>query len=91
MERQLREHGFEPINPHNTCAHILREFFPSDNAHWTACMKADIREMMTADMITLLPGWESSKGAKLEIALARELGIKELKNKPVDSGAEQTR
>lgn len=81
VEDQLRHQGFEPINPHRTCAHILRSFFPSDQAHWRACMKVDIRELMTCDMIVLLPGWESSKGAKLEVALARELSIGELKLK----------
>jgi Domain of unknown function (DUF4406) len=89
MESELRSLGLEPINPHLTCAHIKREFYPTDKDHWQACMRADIRELMRADMITLLPGWENSKGAKIEIALARELSIKEFKLRPGNGGAEQ--
>lgn len=78
MERVLIELGYDAVNPHNTCANIFRELYPNDKEHWKACMKADIAQLMSSDYILLLPGWDMSKGAKIEIALARELGINQL-------------
>lgn len=88
MEAQLWTRGFHPINPHVTCAHIKREFYQSDKAHWQACMRADIRELMTADAIVLLPGWQNSKGAHVEITLAKELGIRQISFQSGNSAAE---
>lgn len=37
-------------------------------------MEADLRLVLDADEIILLPGWEQSEGAKLEVAVARATG-----------------
>ncbi len=42
---------------------------------WREHMKADIRMLLDADAITLLPGWASSKGAACEYQIASALGI----------------
>ena len=92
MENKLRANGFEPINPHNTCKDIVTQEFEDEEALWKACMRADIRELMTADFIVALPGWDRSRGAHLEVGLAEMVGIPKLNVKltqPVDSGAEQ--
>lgn len=45
------------------------------NAAWTDCMRADIRELVTCQAIALLPGWQASKGAKLEFKIATALAM----------------
>lgn len=41
--------------------------------HWRNCMRADITALMTCDAISILPGWERSKGAAIEHYIARSL------------------
>jgi hypothetical protein len=43
---------------------------------WLDYMKADIKVLMDCDSIYMLEGWEYSKGAKLELTIAEELGYK---------------
>lgn len=38
-------------------------------------MRRDIEMVLQADAIAMLPGWENSRGAKLEHAIAYELGL----------------
>ena len=80
MADKLRDAGFDVVNPHDTCRKIVEEHEGSDKELWVKCMRADIKQLMDCDYITLLPGWEKSKGCRIEIALCRELGLKELKN-----------
>lgn len=42
---------------------------------WNGYMRQAIRQMLTCDMIAMLPGWEHSKGATLESFIARRVGI----------------
>lgn len=42
---------------------------------WVACMKRDIVALLDCDALALLPGWEKSKGARGEVALANLLDI----------------
>lgn len=63
----LRKSGYQPVIPHDIC--------PSA-ASWEDAMKADIPVLCTCDAIALLPGHEKSRGARLEYALARELGLR---------------
>ena len=44
-------------------------------AMWVAFMKADIIELMKANIVAVLPGWEKSKGAYIEVELATKLGM----------------
>lgn len=62
---RLREQGFDVVSP----AEI------QEAGIWEMCLRADIRELCTCDAIALMPGWEPSKGANLELHLAHRLGM----------------
>lgn len=64
---QLRAEGHQVVNP--------AEINADPAAEWAACMRADIRELMTCDAVFLLPGWEKSRGATLEHHIAMALGM----------------
>lgn len=38
-------------------------------------MRKDIESLLQCDMVAVLPGWETSKGATLEVNIAREIGL----------------
>ncbi|MDB5056153.1 MAG: hypothetical protein JWM44_4203 [Bacilli bacterium] len=62
----LRDKGFEVISPAEIEHPIL---------DWESCMRTDIRELMFANKVAVLPGWEKSKGARIEVYLAIDLGM----------------
>jgi nucleoside 2-deoxyribosyltransferase len=63
----LRKSGFQPVIPHDICPNA---------ANWEDAMRSDIPVLCTCDAIALLPGHEKSRGARLEHAVARELGLR---------------
>lgn len=62
---RLRADGYEVVSP----AEI------QEAGTWELCLRNDIRELVTCDAIALMPGWESSKGANLELHIAHRLGM----------------
>lgn len=68
--RLLSDHGLEPVNPH--CNGV------EPQASWEQHMRADIALLVTCEAIYLLPGWENSRGATLELHIARALGMWEI-------------
>jgi Domain of unknown function (DUF4406) len=40
---------------------------------WEEYMMIGLAKLFTCDSIFLIPGWESSKGARIELAVSREL------------------
>jgi hypothetical protein len=63
----LRAKGLDVVNP----AEIQAEY----PGQWESCMKADIKALCDCDALVLLPGWERSKGAHLEVHVAHRLGM----------------
>lgn len=67
-EQQLLALGAVPANP-------VRNGLP-DSAPWEAHMRADLAMLTLCDEILLLPGWAFSRGATLEVHIARALGMR---------------
>lgn len=51
------------------------EINPDPSMEWADAMRADIPRLLTCDTIVLLPGWGNSRGALLELHIAREVGM----------------
>ena len=67
MARELRAHGVVVFSP-------AENGLPA-NAAWSTHMRVDLRMLMGCDRVATLPGIEASKGAQLELHIARELGM----------------
>lgn len=61
---RLRGLGFDVVNP--------AELNP-DGASWGECMRKDIVALMGCGIVATLPGWEHSKGARLEVLIGERL------------------
>jgi hypothetical protein len=46
------------------------------NVKWETCLKYDLKILVDCDCIILLPNWRLSRGAQLEIHVAKKLGIR---------------
>jgi hypothetical protein len=75
-EDELIEAGYKVINPARL--NPPKPADVSEDEYWQQCMKRDVVELMRADLIVLLKGWQKSRGAVIEYDLATNLGIKEL-------------
>jgi hypothetical protein len=64
----LRKLGYEVVSP--------AEVNPDTSMTWEQCLRADVKALCDCDAIALLPGWENSKGAHLEIHIAHRLGLR---------------
>ncbi len=67
-EALLKKQGYRVVNP--------AKVKPIGGTEWENYMRGDIRELCSCDTIALLPGWQDSKGAQLEVHVAHRLGIK---------------
>lgn len=60
--------GYEVVNPWEIDPMV-------DEPTWSDYMAADISELFKCDTIYMLSGWENSKGAKVELAIAQQLEL----------------
>lgn len=60
--------GYDPVNP--------ADKGEIDGWTWEDYLRHDIELLVKCDAIFMLPGWESSKGAKLERFIADQLKMK---------------
>lgn len=66
-EAELRQKGFEPINP-MALPHL-------HDKEWHSYMREDIKALCDCDGILLLHNWQDSPGARLEYTVAAGLGL----------------
>jgi hypothetical protein len=66
----LHASGYEVVNP--------AEMDEADATPmtWEQYLRRDIRVLLDCEAIALLPGWENSRGAKLEAHVALALGMR---------------
>jgi hypothetical protein len=64
---RLRALGYEVVNP--------AEVNPDVALSWHECLRQDIKLLCDCDTLALLPGWEHSQGAHLELHIAHRLGM----------------
>lgn len=63
----LRAQGLEVVNP--------AEINLGQQGTWEQCMRAAIKGLCDCDGLVLLPGWQGSKGAHIELGIAHRLGM----------------
>lgn len=77
----LREAGYTVYTPHEADETLdLPGFDPNvpgsfTEAHRHTAMRADIEAILAADGVAVLPGWEESEGATLEVSVAKAIGL----------------
>ena len=65
---RLRKAGWDVVNP-------AENFGGRTDLPRESYLRADVALLVGCDAVAMLPGWEDSRGAKLEYLLARELGL----------------
>lgn len=67
----LRDRGYTVVSP----AEINTEQKLTGTVPWVECLRNDIKALCDCEGIVLMPGWEGSKGAHLELHIAHRLGL----------------
>src|SRR3990167_2442281 len=77
-EERLRAAGLEPVNPAalDREAGITADTYPLPENFMREAMKRDLAAICDCYGLALLPGWDSSEGATIEVYLAKMLGLK---------------
>jgi hypothetical protein len=80
MAAKLKAIGVDSENPADNDGPDLETALQNANnlnsaKTWQEYMRTDIRRVLDSDGIVVLPGWQQSRGAKLEVYIARTLHI----------------
>ena len=67
VAERLREMGHTVESPH--------EPGQVEGWGWSDYMRRGLAQMLTCDMVVLLPGWMLSRGARIEATIAHTLGM----------------
>jgi hypothetical protein len=81
-EKELLERGYRVINPANNDNR-------SHGKPWEFYMRLDIKHVAESDLMYVLDGWQNSRGARVEVFIAKVLGIT-VKNYSLDSHVDES-
>jgi hypothetical protein len=70
MAAVMRAEGWHVENP--------AEHGHVEGAEWADYLRFDIGRLSTCEAMMLLPGWSRSRGARLEVHIAKEIGMRML-------------
>lgn len=76
VEKQLVLEGFDVVNP--------MKLPHNHNKSWESYMKECIAALVYCDIIYPIKGFEDSRGACIELQLAKDLGLKVLQISKID-------
>lgn len=65
--QRLRNLGYKVTNP--------VEVNPDMGSSWQECLRNDVSALAGCDSLVLMPGWQESEGAMLELQVAFRLGL----------------
>jgi len=68
--------GHEPINPFDIPPPPNCSCLGAEGHSWACCLRGDLAVLIECDAIYMLPGWERSHGARLELSVAAAVGLK---------------
>ncbi|MGR3991613.1 DUF4406 domain-containing protein [Pseudomonas sp. 1121_17] len=68
MAAAMRAEGWHVENP--------AEHGHVEGAEWADYLRFDIGRLSTCEAMMLLPGWARSRGARLEVHIAKEIGMR---------------
>lgn len=68
MAATMRAEGWQVENP--------AEHDHVEGAEWSDYLRFDIGRLSTCEAMMLLPGWSRSRGARLEVHIAKEIGMR---------------
>lgn len=73
---ELRARGYKIVSPVEVCDEQLATTKQAPDWQWY--MRRDIEAMVSDEVegIIMLPGWENSRGAKVELSIARALSYR---------------
>lgn len=75
-EEELRRRGHEPVNPvelnHD---HTYADSLPTKHEKWCYYMDIDMQALIRCEAIYMLNNWQTSRGARVERAIAFEMGL----------------
>lgn len=72
---RLRSQGHAVVSPHELPADCPGCSDTRQEHSWAEHMRVDLAALLTCDVIVMLPGWQQSRGAKIEKTVAEAVGM----------------